>query len=195
MTKKSLCAGLLAVALAHGQAHAQAPASPSPPGSIGRGVLQSWSRVINDPSRFEVLTAFNGQAVLDHETQLVWERTPYTVTTGFTQSQASNYCATLILADRAGWRLPTVQELTSLLDVSTLGPSGTGVSGTGLPNGNPFAVPTGSAFWSSTPFNNDRTLYYDVVFAENVIGNLTRTRSLSVWCVRGGIGSGMPAAQ
>lgn len=41
--------------------------------------LRSWDQKINDPDRrFVVLPAFNNEAVLDKETQLVWQRTPAT---------------------------------------------------------------------------------------------------------------------
>jgi hypothetical protein len=40
-------------------------------------ILKSWSRKINDATkRFEVLDSFNAEAVLDRETQLVWQREP-----------------------------------------------------------------------------------------------------------------------
>jgi hypothetical protein len=39
--------------------------------------LKSWSRRINDATeRFEVLEKFKNEAVLDRETQLVWQREP-----------------------------------------------------------------------------------------------------------------------
>jgi hypothetical protein len=41
-------------------------------------LLQSWSQKIPAKQRFVVLKQFNCEAVLDRETQLVWERSPST---------------------------------------------------------------------------------------------------------------------
>jgi len=40
--------------------------------------LRSWDRQINNPGRFQALSDFGGAAVLDRETQLVWEQSPDT---------------------------------------------------------------------------------------------------------------------
>ena len=36
--------------------------------------LESWDDQINSPQRFRVIPEFNNEAVLDRETQLVWQR-------------------------------------------------------------------------------------------------------------------------
>jgi len=47
------------------------------PADVQTEILKSWSREIKDATkRFEVLDRFNDEAVLDRETQLVWQREP-----------------------------------------------------------------------------------------------------------------------
>ena len=92
--------------------------------------------------RFVVLANWNNAAVLDRETGLVWEKVPSTVNTDWLG--ASVYCVSRNLGGRRGWRLPTVQDLASLLDPTQSHPA--------LPSGHPF---TGQfdIFWSATPAN------------------------------------------
>jgi len=40
------------------------------------GSFPSWDRKIDSAKRFKVLDRFEGEAVLDRETGLVWERSP-----------------------------------------------------------------------------------------------------------------------
>lgn len=94
------------------------------------------------PPRFQVLPGLTSQAVLDRETAIVWERTPSGG--AFTQTTAHSRCNTLVVSGRMGWRLPTIQELTSVLSV-------------GAPNnfeiGHPFNTINGwvgQAIWSAT---------------------------------------------
>ena len=101
--------------------------------------LKSWSRKINNvKERFEVLHQFDDEAVLDRETQLVWERAPQDPSPGFrgTFAQAVADCYARIAGGRMGWRLPTVEELTSLLvETPTRNPQ---VIRAALPHGHPF---------------------------------------------------------
>jgi hypothetical protein len=87
----------------------------------------SWDQKITT-GRFVVLGNWNNEAVLDRETGLVWEKE---AGTGKIDLQfASLHCLALTKGGRMGWRLPTVPELTSLVDPSQSNPA--------LPSGHPF---------------------------------------------------------
>jgi hypothetical protein len=110
----------------------------------------SWDRKINNAiERFKVLTDFNGEAVLDRETDLVWERRPSME--GMIWSTAKMFCAQKAVGGRGGWRLPSFNELTSLID-----PTITDPLIPRLPKGHPFlnvqvdALGQPVAYWSAT---------------------------------------------
>jgi hypothetical protein len=89
------------------------------------------------PALRYVLTA---ETVFDTKTSLTWQRE--VPAQGYAQvADASLYCQSLALAG-GGWRLPTIKELHTLLDVRDVD---VGVDQVAFPN-----TPT-SAFWSSTP--------------------------------------------
>jgi len=152
----------------------------------------SWDQSLPASTRFVVLTNLNSQAVLDRETGLVWERTPSTAflplipaPNEFTTATAVARCATLKVCGRYGWRLPTIQELHSLID-DTQDPA--------LPAGNPF-IGIGGSFWTSThgtAFGSTAD-NYTVMFN---LGGFGVGLSLAppdfgnvrTWCVRGGSG-------
>jgi Protein of unknown function (DUF1566) len=103
----------------------------------------SW--VDNQPNpRFaiwETTTSPVGDAVLDKETGLVWERSPATNKTGL--SGAVVYSTTKIVVGRKGWRLPALEELLSLVDPGQMNPT--------LPVGHPFVnVQLDYFYWSLT---------------------------------------------
>jgi hypothetical protein len=58
--------------------------------------------------------AVNGGTVFDTVTQLLWQQTASDPPVAFVD--ASRQCATLLLADKTDWRLPTLQELHTLVD-------------------------------------------------------------------------------
>src|SRR5438309_3777890 len=66
--------------------------------------------------------AAQDQAVLDRETGLVWERSPPTTT--HTWSLARGECTSgRSTGGRKGWRLPSVNELSSLIDPAASDPA------------------------------------------------------------------------
>jgi hypothetical protein len=74
---------------------------------------QPWNTIIQF-NRFQVLTQFGNAAVFDGETGLVWEQSPEINAQNWLNAQAR--CNTKTVGNRQGWRLPTVQELASLLE-------------------------------------------------------------------------------
>jgi Protein of unknown function (DUF1566) len=153
----------------------------------------SWDQQLLAAQRFIVLQNWNNLAVLDRETGLVWERTPSTTPipailppNEFSQNYAAGRCITLTLGGRAGWRVPTIQELESLVD-TTQNPM--------LPFGHPFTG-IGGAYWTSTQFSGAFASgdIYTVDFG-NAGGfglGLSVTppnfTNIKVWCVRSGSG-------
>jgi hypothetical protein len=146
--------------------------------------LSSWDAVINGPGRFRVLGGFNNAAVLDRETGLVWERSPDTGTRDWLG--AHRFCIDRAVGNgnRKGWRLPTVQEIVSLVDPTRDAPS--------LPAGHPFSNVQPDFYWSATTFGENPALAWGAGFENNLTEPGARftgkTAPFFVWCVRSGHG-------
>ena len=142
-------------------------------------------------SRFKCV--FGDQAVLDKETGLVWEKEPEVGNGYLTWSSALSDCNYLYKV-RGGWRLPTVQELWTLIDHDQYNPT--------LPSGHPFINVLwefdndgrGPLYWTSTTAPWDANMAHLVFFGSGFItyrnkdqGNDSVSRYYK-WCVRGGQG-------
>ena len=114
-------------------------------------------------------------AVLDQETGLVWEKTPDPELK--TWEQACKHCYQKELAGRKGWRLPTIEELSSVVDTSRLSPS--------LPEGCPFTGVHAYFYWSATTDVDEEENAWYVVFAAGYIGKGSKESRSYAWCVRG----------
>jgi hypothetical protein len=179
MTKSRLVGSLIALiafTATFGIGHAEDQQQLQPP-------LRSWSKKIpNAKERFIVLSAFSEEAVLDRETGLVWERSP---STGFrTWLEAMGDCYSRIVGDRLGWRLPSIEELASLVDPTQSSPPF-------LPRGHPFTnvQSGGQLYWSSTSlFSTPPNAFAMRPFDGTVQVNIKGLREGLVWCVRGGYG-------
>lgn len=111
----------------------------------------AWDQKLPAATRFIVLTDWSSQAVLDRETGLVWEQA--SLVTATTWSNARIFCHSRGIGDRRGWRLPSVYELASLVDLSVLPISSVLI----LPLGNPFGSVQASGYWSATTNAEDPT--------------------------------------
>ena len=128
--------------------------------------------------RFIELADWNSAAVLDRETGLVWEKSPSTSRVDWFGAQIS--CNVLSKGDRKGWRLPTLQELASLVDPTQSNPA--------LPTGHPFQNVQTAAYWSATTFTGATSGTWFVSFFNGFVGAGDKVGSIFVWCVRGGQG-------
>jgi hypothetical protein len=145
--------------------------------------LPSWDRKMGVVNRFVVLTNWGGAAVLDKETGLVWERTPANIVVGWENpgATARKICTARTTGGHKGWRLPSITELTSVIDLSVAAPGPT------LPPGHPFNVaPT--HYWSATTDAGFLFSAWYVDFRNGGVGSGDKVEfGLSVWCVRGGM--------
>jgi uncharacterized protein DUF1566 len=105
----------------------------------------SWDRRIDKAQRrFKLLNDFNTDAVLDKETGLLWERSP--IKNAVAWPNARLMCAQKAVGGRGGWRLPTFNELASLVD-----PAITDPTIPRLPAGHPFLDVQAASYWLTTP--------------------------------------------
>ena len=119
--------------------------------------------------------------ILDRETGLVWERIPSSSQRTFWL--ADNSCTHKLRGGRAGWRLPTVDELTSLVEQA---PNSVGAT---LPPGHPFLNVGEAFYWTSSPnlvFGGDSSRIWVVRVEHLSFGAFLPTETIPVWCVRGG---------
>jgi hypothetical protein len=141
-----------------------------------------------DSSRFECIWSEGSpvplpRAVLDKETGLVWERSP-----SYTDEPwdiAVVLCHALEIGGRFGWRLPTVEELASLIDRSQASPA--------LPEDHPFLniqFGSGDTYWTRTVHPVDPDDVWFASFGTGFVNVLPNSVLRHVWCVRGGHDAG-----
>jgi hypothetical protein len=110
--------------------------------------------------------------VYDAKTRLVWQRTVDTAT--YSWESAAAYCKGLDLAGSA-WRVPSMKELQTLLDV-----------GQQMPALDPVAFPgsEGDSHWTSSPLDGSDTDSWYVSFWIGLTNTIARYNLSWVRCVR-----------
>ena len=149
----------------------------------------SWDQTLpcttlTNCSRFVVLSNMGNAAVLDRETGLVWERSPNTEQRSWRAGQV--HCNEFTTyGNRFGWRLPTLQELGSLVDTSRMSPA--------LPAGHPFLdVQLSGYYFTATDDSRDIDNKWAISFFDDgdISNGASHNKELPhfTWCVRGGQG-------
>jgi hypothetical protein len=168
-------------------------------------IQPTWDRLLpsNDSttpdgcnsSRFKCV--MGGAAVLDKETGLVWQKIPWADAFPFNWNGALITCSQMVLANRMGWRLPTLVEVSSLIDPSASSPR--------LPGGHPFSnIQINLNYWTATTDSNNSGHAFlaqlgGIVTSSSVSGLPLEDLYIAVsgdkqltlgyaWCVRGGHG-------
>ena len=173
---QKLLVGLLVLGVLAGAA---GPARADAPGPYY--ATPSWDQTLPSATRFIVLSNLGSAAVLDRETGLVWEKVPDGTNT-YAWEDAQFHCNQLTTGNRMGWRLPTLQELASLLDPSVAPPGPT------LPAGHPFSNVQSYFYWSATTYARATSnAWFAYLHGANVDPN-DKTIPYYAWCVRGGHG-------
>ena len=170
---------LALAALPAARAENASPDKATLPGPFGP---PSWDTQYPAKERFLVLDQFNDEAVLDRETGLVWQRAVPNGTALW--AGAIENCALQIVGNRRGWRLPTFEEMSTLIDAKHANPA--------LPPNNPFTnfAPT-DLFWTSTTRASETAAAWLVLVDSptHFLGAFKANINARFWCVRGGQGT------
>jgi uncharacterized protein DUF1566 len=123
--------------------------------------------------------------VTDNATGLVWQRCVLGVSGAncdagaarfASQADAASGCSSLNLGGwPTGWRLPTVKELQSIVDMRAVAPA---IDSTAFPGGSTYY------FWTSTPYAGDATRAWTVHFSGGFTPTYATTSTLEARCVR-----------
>lgn len=143
--------------------------------AVSQTLAQNENTVLSSSSRFTVLGDFNNEAVRDNTTGLIWELSPRMEV--YEWDWAHRQCSSSAVGGRTGWRVPTVDELSSLVDVSSRDLK--------LPAGHPFTHVESAIYWSSTKHKDNSGYALFVNLSSGRSAALEKYMASFVWCVRG----------
>ena len=173
--RRRIINGLVSSALAFGIGLADVGrAEPTPDRSFP--FVTSWNRTLPTEARFIVLANFNSEAVLDQDTGLLWERSPATARIDWKAARSS--CLNRAIGGQRGWRLPSIVELTSLLDPSVQD------SDAMLSAGHPFLNNPSGFYWSASS-DGESSRAWHLHLSNGHVHMTSKTSTFKVWCVRG----------
>lgn len=101
--------------------------------------------------------------VTDNCTGLMWQQTR--APGGYNWQEALKYCDSLELAEHSDWRLPSIRELHSILDYGRFDPAIDAA----------FDADTIEWYWTSTTYEGDATLAWDISFYHGAVNFVIKT--------------------
>lgn len=118
--------------------------------------------------------ADGNETVMDHKTGLVWQQADDGKYRSWANAQ--KYCENLVLGGKSDWRLPSINELETIIDFSRSSPAI-----------DPVFSCQSDNYWSNTVFNAAPNGAWDVVFYDGYVDVHSKTGfGFLVRCVRGG---------
>ena len=130
----------------------------------------------NTNTRFDVVSA--GSNVYDTLTGLMWTQNA-NMDGQKSRANAITYCNGLVWGGYSDWRLPNINELNSLVDLSEFNPV--------LPNGHPFSDVQADIYWSSSSVASDTSQAWYVDMEVGTAIYSAKSSIEYVWAVRSGI--------
>ena len=139
----------------------------------------------NRGARFTLIGEYNREAVRDKKTGLVWEQSPKLDMSDWEMAQRR--CSSSHAGGGTDWRVPTVQELRTLVEPSSIDVK--------LPADHPFANVEPSIYWSSTERRENGAYASFVNFSSGGSATLEKYMPTFVWCVRGSMNESRQVGQ
>ncbi len=127
-------------------------------------------------SRFKCV--MGGEGVLDKQTGLTWARNAYISKKRVPWQEAMKFCQDLEIGNQKGWRLPTKEEMITLLDTSQSDPA--------LPDGHPFKKSAGlgwRGYWTSTEYEGDSSRAWYVYMNFGTVSEDLKVFDYNIWPV------------
>ena len=108
------------------------------------------------------------------QSNLIWQDDEAVITQELSIDEAKSYCQSLKLNGYDDWRLPTIKELFSIVDINKRAPAIT----------QDISRCADDYYWSSTIFVGDNYSYWSIDFNSARVKSFNPNRSLHVRCVR-----------
>ena len=117
-----------------------------------------------------------GDTVVDSASGLMWQDSSVVESREVLYGEANTNCKRLSLAGHDDWRLPTVHELQSIVDLTRYDPA--------IQRG--FHFVASESYWSSTLYADDKVRAWNIDFKSGSTQNSRHSYDFYVRCVRGG---------